>query len=91
MNLIIESDIKISGICVPDKKWTVELNKNIILDTINIFGYKKCMFASNFPVDSLWASFDEIYDGFKIITAEMSQNEIKCLFHDNAVKYYNPI
>ena len=83
--------IKISGICVPGKKWTVELNKDIILDTINIFGYERCMFASNFPVDSLWASFDEIYDGFKNITAEMSQNEIKCLFHDNAVKYYNPI
>jgi len=49
------------------------------------------MFASNFPVDSLWASFDEIYDGFKNITAEMSQNEVKCLFHDNAVKYYDPI
>ncbi len=82
--------IKISGICVPGKKWMVELNKDIILDTINIFGYEKCMFASNFPVDSLWASFDEIYDGFKNITADMSQNEIKCLFHDNAVKYYDP-
>ena len=30
--------IKISGICVPDKKWTVKLNKEIILDVINIFG-----------------------------------------------------
>ena len=83
--------IKISGICVPGKKWTVKLNKEIILDTINIFGYERCMFASNFPVDSIWASFDEIYDGFKNITAEMSQNEIKCLFHDNAIKYYNPV
>ena len=50
--------IKISGICVPDKKWTVKLNKKIILDVINIFGYERCMFASNFPVDSLCATFD---------------------------------
>ena len=28
--------IKISGICVPGKKWSVDLNKDIILDTINI-------------------------------------------------------
>jgi Predicted metal-dependent hydrolase of the TIM-barrel fold len=57
--------IKISGICVPGEKWTPELNKEIILDAINIFGFERCMFASNFPVDSLWATFDEIYNGFK--------------------------
>ena len=49
------------------------------------------MFASNFPVDSIWASFDQIYDGFKKITSQMSTHEVNCLFHDNAVKYYNPI
>ena len=83
--------IKISGICVPDKKWTVKLNKEIILDVINIFGYERCMFASNFPVDSLCATFDEIYNGFKNITAGLPENEIQCLFHDNAIKYYNPL
>ena len=83
--------IKISGICVPGKKWTVKLNKEIILDVINIFGYERCMFASNFPVDSLCATFDEIYNGFKNITAGMPENEIQCLFHDNAIKYYNPL
>ena len=83
--------IKISGICVPGKKWTVKLNKEIILDVINIFGYERCMFASNFPVDSLCATFDEIYNGFKNITAGLPKNEIQCLFHDNAIKYYNPL
>ena len=83
--------IKISGICVPDKKWTVKLNKEIILDVINIFGYERCMFASNFPVDSLCATFDEIYNGFKNITAGLPKIEIQCLFHDNAIKYYNPL
>ena len=83
--------IKISGICVPNKKWSVKLNKEIVLNTIEIFGYERCMFASNFPVDSIWASFDQIFDGFKKITSQMSTHEVKCLFHDNAVKYYNPI
>jgi predicted TIM-barrel fold metal-dependent hydrolase len=48
------------------------------------------MFASNFPVDGVLASFDEIFDGFKEITSKMEEHEIKCLFHDNAIKYYNP-
>ena len=68
-----------------------KLNKSLILDTINIFGYKRCMFASNFPVDGILASFDEIYYGFKEITSEMTDDKIKCLFHDNAMKYYNPL
>jgi predicted TIM-barrel fold metal-dependent hydrolase len=83
--------IKISGICVPGKQWTVKLNKSIILDAINIFGYQRCMFASNFPVDGVLASFDDIYYGFKEITSEMNDDKIKCLFHDNAIKYYNPL
>jgi predicted TIM-barrel fold metal-dependent hydrolase len=49
------------------------------------------MFASNFPVDGVLASFDDIYYGFKEITSEMSDDKIKCLFHDNAIKYYNPL
>lgn len=82
--------LKISGICVPNQKWTVKINKDIIQDAISIFGYERCMFASNFPVDGVLASFDEILDGFKEITSEMKKHEIKCLFHDNAIKYYNP-
>ena len=83
--------VKISGICVPNKKWTVDLNKEIILDTIKIFGFERCMFASNFPVDSVLASFDQIFDGFKSITSKMSSNHINHLFYQNAIKYYNPV
>jgi predicted TIM-barrel fold metal-dependent hydrolase len=83
--------VKISGICVPKEKWTVQLNRQVVLDIIEIFGYERCMFASNFPVDSILASFDEIYDGFKKITKGMKKNHINALFHDNAIKYYNPL
>ena len=82
--------LKISGICVPNEKWTSNLNKNIIKDSIDIFGYKRCMFASNFPVDGVIATFDEIFNGFKEIVSSMKDYEIKSLFHDNAIKYYNP-
>ena len=83
--------VKISGICVPKEKWTVQLNRQVVLDIIETFGYERCMFASNFPVDSILASFDEIYDGFKKITNGMKKNHINALFHDNAIKYYNPL
>ena len=29
---------------------------------IEAFGVDRCMFASNFPVDAMYGTFDELYD-----------------------------
>ena len=79
---------KISGLGQPGQPWTVQSNRPIVLDTIEIFGVDRCMFASNFPVDSLAADFDTIFDGFKAIVADLSAAEQSALFHDNAVRFY---
>lgn len=83
--------VKISGICMPGEKWTADLNRDVVLRTIEIFGVDRCMFASNFPVDSLWATFDDIFDGFKSITAHFPQADRLKLFHDNAMAFYRPV
>jgi predicted TIM-barrel fold metal-dependent hydrolase len=49
------------------------------------------MFASNFPVDSLVATFDEIFDGFDAITADFEQRDRSRLFHDTAAEVYRPV
>lgn len=83
--------VKISGIGVPGQKWTPELNGEIVLETIRIFGVDRCMFASNFPVDGLVATYDEIFDGFKAITAGFSDADRARLFYGNARAYYRPV
>jgi predicted TIM-barrel fold metal-dependent hydrolase len=80
--------IKISGICVPGERWTPELNREVVLTAIEAFGVQRAMFASNFPVDRLCASFDEIYAGFRAIAAGFTPGEQGALFHDNAVRIY---
>ncbi len=80
--------IKISGIGVPGERWTPELNRDVVLTAIEIFGARRAMFASNFPVDRLCASFDEIYRGWREITKGFSALEQRALFHDNAVRIY---
>ena len=80
--------IKISGLGVPGCRWTAELNRDIVLSAIEIFGPARAMFASNFPVDGLCATFDEIYSGFRAIAAQFSASEQRALFHDNAVGIY---
>lgn len=80
--------IKISGLGQAGRPWTVASNGPVVLDAIRIFGADRAMFASNFPVDSLVADFDTVYDGFKAIAAGFSPGELQKLFHDNAVRYY---
>lgn len=80
--------VKISGLGQPGRPWTVEANGPVVRDTIAIFGVERCMFASNFPVDSLVATFDAIFDGFKEIVADFDRADQLRLFHDNAIRYY---
>jgi predicted TIM-barrel fold metal-dependent hydrolase len=80
--------IKISGIGVPGARWTPESNREIVLSAIEIFGPARAMFASNFPVDKLCATFDEIYRGFREIASVFSESERKLLFYGNASRIY---
>ena len=62
--------VKISGLGVPGRPWTAESNREVVLRAIDLFGVDRAMFASNFPVDGLVASFDTIYGGFKAIVRD---------------------
>ncbi len=80
--------VKISGLGVPGRPWTAESNREVVLTTIDLFGVGRAMFASNFPVDRLVASFDTIYAGFSAIVQDFSPADRRRLFHDNAVHFY---
>jgi predicted TIM-barrel fold metal-dependent hydrolase len=80
--------LKISGLGVPGQRWTPELQGPIVRDAIRIFGVDRTMFASNFPVDSLVATFDEIFGSFLAITRDMGEQAQRKLFHDNAARIY---
>ncbi|MGH8432299.1 MAG: amidohydrolase family protein [Solimonas sp.] len=80
--------LKISGIGIKGRPWRLEDQRGIIRDCVDIFGVERCMFASNFPVDSLVGSFGTIYSGFKAATTDLSHTDRLKLFHDNAVRIY---
>lgn len=80
--------LKISGIGLKGRRWSLEDNRGIIRDAIEIMGVERAMFASNFPVDGLTGSFATIYSGFKAATADLPRSDRLKLFHDNAVRIY---
>jgi predicted TIM-barrel fold metal-dependent hydrolase len=76
--------VKISGL----GNLTRDAKRTVVLELIELFGVHRAMFASNFPVDSLRASFNEIYSTFDQITRDFPEDARRALFHDNAVRIY---
>ncbi|MFZ2653012.1 MAG: amidohydrolase family protein [Burkholderiaceae bacterium] len=80
--------VKISGLGQPGRPWSVAAQRDIVRTVIDLFGPARCMFASNFPVDRLCASFATIFDGFREIVRDLSASEQAGLFRDNAIRIY---
>jgi predicted TIM-barrel fold metal-dependent hydrolase len=80
--------IKISDLVAYDHHWTLDSLGPVVLHCIDCFGSGRAMFGSDFPVAGLHASFDDIYDGFKTIAADLSADEQTALFFGNAKRIY---
>ena len=55
---------------------------------IDCFGTDRAMFGTDYPVSSIQMSFDQIYDTFRTIAAELPEADQAKLFHDNAKRFY---
>lgn len=79
---------KISGLGMVDWNWTTESIRPIVLETIDIFGVDRSMFASNFPVDRLYSSHQTLFESFEAIVGAFSEVEKEKLFCRNAERVY---
>lgn len=80
--------VKISGLGQANETWTVDNNRWIVTETIAMFGSERCMFASNFPVDSLCVHLSNLWHGFKIIVSHLPESAQVALFFTNAQRIY---
>ena len=80
--------IKISGLGITDRAWTIESLRPIVLECIEVFGVQRCMFASDFPVERVHGSFDAFFSAFDAITADFNEAERDRLFAANAEAIY---
>ena len=80
--------IKLSGFGFIERTWSVEPIRPIILEAIEIFGTERTMFASDFPTDRLFGSFDRHLDAYHTIVADFSPGERRAMFAGNANRIY---
>ena len=72
----------------PSSEQLCESWKPWIYETLDLFGFDRCMFESNFPVDKGSCSYGNLWNAFKKITKSMSVDEKNKLFYKNAEKIY---
>ena len=68
----------------------VEATRDYYMHTIEHFGVNRCMFESNFPVDRASCSYAVLWNSFKKIASGFSPAEKAALFHDTAMRVYEP-
>ncbi len=79
---------KLSGLAMPLQSMSVEALGPWLEYAIGAFGVDRCMFASNFPVDSMYGTFDDLYATFSAVTAGLDQESREKLFAGNAERIY---
>jgi predicted TIM-barrel fold metal-dependent hydrolase len=79
---------KISGLGMFDHNWTVDSFRERVLRTIDVFGPSRIAFGSNFPVDKLYASYEDTFGAFITLTGGFSQSEQDDMFLNTAKDFY---
>jgi len=94
--------LKIGGLAMPINGWgwhkrskpatsdeLVESHGKYYLHAIKSFGATRCMFESNFPVDKRSISYPVLWNAFKKISLEFSDEEKDYLFSKTAEEFYS--
>lgn len=79
---------KLSGLAMPLGSMSADAFAPWIEHAISAFGVDRCMFASNFPVDGMHGTFDELYTTFAALTAGLDDDARAKLFATNAERVY---
>jgi predicted TIM-barrel fold metal-dependent hydrolase len=80
--------MKISGLSMFTKQWEEPTFSEWAEASIDIFGADRCMLGSNFPVDRLYVSYDELFSAWQKLAAKCSADEAAQLTGGTAARFY---
>ena len=80
--------VKISGLAMFTFGWTEAQLRQVIRDSIQIFGVERTIFGSNFPLEKLWCSYADLIGAYKKILSEYPAAAQSAIFHDNGNAFY---
>ena len=79
---------KLSGLSMPLGEISADAFGPWVHEAVELFGVDRCLFASNFPVDGLHGSLDELWSAYSGVTAALDDADRDKLFAANAERIY---
>ena len=92
---------KLGGLAMPVNGWNfhkqdkpatsdqiLDMHYDYYSHTIKCFGVERCMFESNFPVDRRSVSYHVLWNAFKKMASDYSDEDKNKLFFQNAKDVY---
>jgi predicted TIM-barrel fold metal-dependent hydrolase len=80
--------VKVSGLAMRDPAWTVESIRPWVLECIDAFGPSRVVFATNWPVDSLFSDYGDVVAAYRTILAEFARDEQAAMLAGNAERIF---
>jgi predicted TIM-barrel fold metal-dependent hydrolase len=60
----------------------------VMRETVGIFGAKRCLFGSNFPIEKLWTTYGALVDAFRNAAGSLPEADQQAVLHDTAMRVY---
>jgi predicted TIM-barrel fold metal-dependent hydrolase len=79
---------KLSGLAMPLRSIGADTFKPWVHFCLEVFGVDRCMFASNFPVDGMHGTFNDLYSAYDQLTVDLDSEARNMLFASNAERVY---
>jgi len=76
---------KLSGLGMFDHSWSTESVAPIVSTCLSQFGSDRCMFGSNFPVDSLSSTYEELVSRYQDLIPGTNHHDV---FHNTSKRFY---
>jgi predicted TIM-barrel fold metal-dependent hydrolase len=80
--------VKISGLGMFSGGVEPKQLRQVIRDSIQIFGITRTIYGSNFPLEKLHTSYHDFLEGYRTVLAEYPEADQRRVLHDNAVAFY---
>jgi predicted TIM-barrel fold metal-dependent hydrolase len=80
--------MKISGLGMMDRRWTVDSLRPWVLGSIGAFGVDRVVFGTNWPVDRMFSSYPDVINAYATIIGDFTKDEQTKMFSKNAERLF---
>ncbi|MBI5128626.1 MAG: amidohydrolase family protein [Rhodopseudomonas palustris] len=81
-------NVKLSGLGTFEHAYRYETVAPIIKETVGLFGAKRCLFGSNFPIEKLWTDYASLYATFRKAIDYLPEPEQQDVLFNTAARLY---